>query len=258
VSPKLHLFFDFDDTLSDFDRFGAQYLTALAEILSREIGGAAEVWHEAIPPALAASVGRYLLRFQGKPLAGYNAWFSEERPRVVADVFGRAGLDAPDAESAGQLAVLLQERALRRCSALFPGADTALRQLSDRGFPIYLASSQESAYLRGAMTGAPCYHQIQEFYGPDLLDCAKEGHEYYERLFQAIGVDPPSAVVIDDQVVCLEWAYELGARVIQACVRTKPDPVATELFFNAFEELVPLIETLSSAGNLLRDVGIRE
>ncbi len=258
AAQKLHLFFDFDDTLSDFDRFGAQYVTALAGILSREMGGGAGKWHEAISPALAASIGRYLRRFLGNPLQGYNAWISEERPRVVADVFGRVGLEAPDAESAGHLAVLLQEKALRRCSALFPGADSALMELFDRRYPIYLASSQESKYLRGAMTGAPCYHQIQEFYGPDLLDCAKEGPEFYGRLFQTVGVDPRCAVVIDDQVMCLEWADELGARVIQACVRTMPEPVATDLFFEAFEELVPLVETLSQAGKLVQDVGIRE
>ena len=258
VERKLRLFFDFDDTLSDYERFGAQYVAALAGVLSLEMGGPAEEWGQAVQYALSAGVERYLERFQGSPLAGYNVWLAEERSRVVTEVFLRAGRIAPDSESAVALAVLLQDRALRGCSALFAGADSALRQLSDRGFTLALASSQESRYLRGAMTGISSFHCIREFYGPDLLDCAKEGPEFYGRLFEAAGIEPGQAVVIDDQVMCLEWADEVGAPVIQACVRETPEPVGTDLYFERFEELIPLIDTLSQAGNLTDDVGIKE
>jgi phosphoglycolate phosphatase-like HAD superfamily hydrolase len=244
VAGRFQLFFDFDDTLSDFRTLGVQYIENLAVLLSSEMGGPRDTWRAAIPPALQASVDRYLAEFQVRPLAGYNAWLDAEREQVIRDVFLRMGIDGPTGAAARELAVMLQDRGLRGCNALFEQADPTLRDLSRAGFPLHFASSQESAYLRAAMTGAPSFHHFREFFGPDLIDCAKEGPEYYERVFKAVGIEPNQAVVIDDQPVCLQWASELGARVIQARTREDPDSVAFEHAFEKFEDLTSIMENL--------------
>ena len=253
-----NLFFDFDDTLSDFNAFVPAYVTSLSNALSMEMGGDSESWSLAIAPAIAAAIERYAERFRGNPLAGYNAWIREERARIVNDVFVRMGRQPLDTESAHDLAIHLQERGLRPCNCLFEGADSALRQLADSGFRLHFASSQESTYLRAAMTGAPSMHRFKRFYGPDLVDCAKEGPEFYRRVFLDSGVRPEGAIVIDDQVTCLEWASEIGARVIQACVRENPEPVACDLWFERWSDLPSIIETLVEPGKLTEDLGIRE
>ena len=253
-----HLFFDFDDTVSDFRTFGPQYVQNLSALLTREMGGVPEEWAAAILPALAVTGERYLERFRNNLLAGYNEWLNAERSRIVRDVFERAGKDAPDADSARQLAALLQERGLRGCNALYPGADAVLRSFGERGFPVFMASSQESAYLKGALTGCGAYFTIREFFGPDLIDCAKEGPEFYRRVFEQSGIRPSEAIVIDDQMMCLEWAYELGAKVVQARVREEPEPVGADLYFEDWGELPAIIDTLASTGTLTEDVGIKE
>lgn len=254
----MYLFFDFDDTVSDSQSFQTQYVSALSRILSREMGGKVEDWSAAIAPSLATMIQRYLNAFQRNPLAGYNRWLREERSRVVADTFSRAGRPAPDPESSRDLAVHLQQSALRECSALFPGADAGLRALAERGFKVHFASSQESPYLRAAMTGSPAYFIVKEWYGPDLVDCAKEGPEFYRRIFEDCGIPAEQAVVVDDQMMCLEWAYEVGAKVIQSRIREQPDPIGADIYFESWSELPPIIETLMGAGKLTEDVGLKE
>jgi FMN phosphatase YigB (HAD superfamily) len=249
VAERLHLFFDFDDTLSDFRLLGAQYVENLAAILSSEMGGRPEHWRAAIPSSLEATVGRYLAAFQGNPLGGYNTWLESERARVVEDVFLRMGMDGPTGIAARELSVVLQERGLRRCNALYEHADEVLRGLAESGIPLYFASSQESRYLRAAMTGAPSYHHFREFYGPDLIDCAKEGPEYYRRVFGAVGIRPQQAIVIDDQPICLGWASEVGARVIQARTKENSEAPGFSYSFLRFKELPSLIEK-AAAGTL--------
>ena len=253
-----NLFFDFDDTLSDFNTFVPAYIASLSDVLSLDMGGVPESWSRAIAPGLAAAVERYADRFRGNPLAGYNAWIREERARIVNDVFARMGRQLLDSDSAHDLAVHLQERGLRPCNCLFGGADPALRRLVDSGFRLHFASAQESTYLRAAMTGAPSMHRFESFYGPDLVDCAKEGPEFYRRVFSDSGAQPEDAIVIDDQVTCLEWASEVGARVIQACVRQNPEPVACDLWFERWSDLPSIIDTLVEPGKLTEDLGIKE
>ncbi len=57
------------------------------------------------------------------------------------------------------------------------------------------------------------------FFGPDLVDIPKEGPEFYMAVFKACSIRPDEAIVVDDQAMCLDWAEEAGARVVQACVR---------------------------------------
>jgi len=52
-------------------------------------------------------------------------------------------------------------------------------------------------------------------FGPDLIDCAKEGVDYYHRLFNVLGVKSDSVIVVDDYPPAIGWALEVGANVIQ-------------------------------------------
>src|SRR5438105_13290079 len=99
MSQALHLFIDFDDTLSDFKTLGARYVDNLTGILSAEMGGDRVVWAEAIQSSLITSVGRYLARFRNHPL-GYNAWLEQERAVVVNEVFEQTGKESLSSEEA--------------------------------------------------------------------------------------------------------------------------------------------------------------
>ena len=226
MGDALYLFIDFDDTLSDFGLLGEQFVSELARRLARDFGADSTTWAAALKPELEASIARYADRFTGDPLAGFRAWIAEERPRVVAAVFERAETAVPTKEPLATLGERLQSESLVVCDATFTGAKDCLQELSDAGVRIQMASSQESQYLAAALSGTGIESLVEHHFGPDLLDCAKEGTEYYRRAFELCGIRPSQAIVVDDQAQCLDWAEEAGARVVQACV--KPDPADPE------------------------------
>ena len=220
-----YVFLDFDNTLSDMNEVGEQYVRELATLLSSGYGKEADDWIVALRPELSASIGRYVDKFAGDPLAGYNAWIEEERARVATAIFGRMTVPMPAGESMAEIAKRIQFDALTSCYATLPGGEEALRELFGMGKRIHMASSQESDYLLAALIGAGLESFIETKFGPDLVDCAKEGPEFYQRIFAACEIRPSQAIVVDDQAMCLDWAQEAGARVVQAALLPdSPEP----------------------------------
>jgi hypothetical protein len=48
-------------------------------------------------------------------------------------------------------------------------------------------------------------------YGPDLVNTAKEVPGYHSRIFEDAGVELGEAVVVDDSLLVVAWAWEAGA-----------------------------------------------
>jgi FMN phosphatase YigB (HAD superfamily) len=67
---------------------------------------------------------------------------------------------------------------------------------------------------------ADCF---QQYYGPDLINTAKEGAAYYERIFADVNIEPENAIVVDDSLLALGWASEAGAQTIH-CSSKKAHP----------------------------------
>lgn len=219
------LFLDFDDTLSEYTGLGRQYVGSVAALLARDFGGEETAWVPIVQPELIASMARYKEAFVGGSGEGFKDWLAEERRRVVAAIFAGAGKAPPADRDAVEMALQIQHAALSGCCAAFPGAEASLQTLAEAGIQIMMASSQPSDYLRSALEGAGLARYITHFFGPDLVDCAKEGPEFYRRLFAACDIRPSRAVVVDDQTQCLDWAEEAGARVVQACLLPdSPEP----------------------------------
>lgn len=238
---------DFDDTLSDQFQLNTQYTRAIGAVLAPHYGGEEEAWARSAIAMLQALEQDYLARFYRKPLAGYCAWLEAIRPRAVELLFGGMGLPVPP--NAAQLAVTAEHQALTRCNALFPGVQEALAFLHDAGYRMTMASGQESNYLLSALQGAGLDDWVYGLFGPDLIDCAKEGPEFYERLFAAIGAEPTQALVVDDHPDAIRWALQTGARVIQARLSTERhvDPVpGVSAVLTDWSELPALV----SRGNL--------
>jgi len=231
---------DFDNTLCDMSRHRGQYLRELAAALSGEFGGEADEWTVAIEPELEASLANYARRFTGDPLAGFNVWIDEERVRATEAVFAAMHTPLPD-EPVVDLAKRLQFDALTGCNAMVEGVDSALRELFDMGVRTQMASAQESEYLLAALIGAGIESFTESKFGPDLVDCAKEGPEFYRRIYGQLGIRPSQAIVVDDQAMCLDWAEETGARVVQAVLLPdRPEP-EFPIVLRSFADLPRLI-----------------
>jgi phosphoglycolate phosphatase-like HAD superfamily hydrolase len=228
------VFLDFDGTLSDPARFKHQYVREVGRILAPQFGGDDEAWASAVSDTLDVIDSEYSARFGGNPLAGYRDWLEPMRVRSVQHLFRRMNLSLP--EAAHQLAVETQFNALIMCDATYHGASEALTALYQNGYRVQIASGQESQYLIAALMGAGIESFTESKFGPDLIDCAKEGPEYFERVFEATGVLPGDTLVVDDHPDAIAWARSTGAPVIQARLGPLPEypavdgvPVVTDL-----------------------------
>ncbi len=102
----------------------------------------------------------------------------------------------------------------RRVRSALPGVVTAIQTLRRDGYTLHTASSESSIALDGYLTGMGvrgCFHRL---YGPDLVERLKDGPEYYRRILADCGVEPSTAVFVDDQPVVVEWIQAAGARAV--------------------------------------------
>ncbi len=214
MSRTLSVFLDFDDTLSDPFELHLQYVREVGGYLSDRYGEDAVRWSRAAIDMLEAVQGDYLDRFERNPLSGYCVWLDTIWERAALGMFEQMGM-APPPEPA-RVAQETQFNGLVRCNAAFAGASEALASLHDSGWIVRIASGQESKYLTAALIGAGLDRYVGRRFGPDLVDCAKEGPEYYERVFESVGVTSADAVVVDDDPHAIGWAIQTGATVIQS------------------------------------------
>lgn len=214
MAGKRYVFLDFDNTLSDQVPFNLQYAREVGATMKARFGGERHDWEWASAELLITMQGMYFDRFVGAPLNGYRAWLEETRVWAMERVLAKAGLPTSDFDLR-QLALETQFGALSTCDATFPGTGAALATLHENGYVIHMASANDSEWLLASLIGGGIESYIDIKYGPDLIDCAKEGPEFFERIFAELGVNPGEAVMVDDQPQVLAWAKQHGAKLIQ-------------------------------------------
>ena len=212
--PEQFLFLDFDDTLSDRSLFIPQYINELSSNLTRLYGGEKLKWESACARMISDIEQSYLAIFIDRPDAGYRTWLDETRLNSITTMFERVGCALP--EEPDRVAKELQFNALIGCNAAFPNAFETMNTLYESGYRIQISSANESEFLLAALIGAGIESFTESKFGPDLVDCAKEGPLFFEKIFEAAQVKAEDAIVIDDHPAVLQWAKSLGARVVQA------------------------------------------
>lgn len=211
---KPTLFFDFDGTLSDPVLLFEHYVSALTEEFKVAHGGSGEAWYSLTRKMLWELTQDFADYFSANPFADYHPYMNSLYARSAQAVCEHIGSALPS-DPVG-FARAMQAVALRKCNAFYDGAAEALALLHQEGYPIVMASGQESGFLQAALEGAGVVHIPQGWFGPDLINCAKESTRYFERIFEALQISPASAVVIDDLAPAILWAEELGAKAVQA------------------------------------------
>ena len=214
-----YLFIDFDETLSDSFVLRTQYVREVGALLAQSYGKMEDQWAKATADLLVELEKDYVARFVGNPLAGYSDWLDAARQQSADSLFAALGQPLP--AEAVQIIKETQFTALTACDAAFPGAYEALDALFQANVRVQMASGNESEFLLAALIGAGIESFTESKFGPDLIDCAKEGPEYYARIFEAVGVLPADALVVDDQPEALRWAMAAGAKTIQARISTE-------------------------------------
>lgn len=80
---------------------------------------------------------------------------------------------------------------------------------------------------------------FRRLYGPDLINWPKAGTRFYEKMFADSGVDPATALVVDDSVRCVTWARESGAQAVLINEHGRSTPGAPTI--GNLSELLPLM-----------------
>lgn len=219
MKQPMSIFLDFDDTLSEQVLFNLQFCRAIGEFVASMYGGDSEDWARSAIDMMVTLEEDYLVRFRADPTNGYCGWLESTRARATELLF--AGMDRKTPATPVALSVQIQAGALARCNALFPSAREAVTELRAQGFDVHMASGNESAHLYAAMQAAGLEALIGQFFGPDLIDCAKEGPEFYRRIFQRLDLPAERALIVDNDPVAIGWAVATGASAIQ--VNLLPD-----------------------------------
>jgi phosphoglycolate phosphatase-like HAD superfamily hydrolase len=213
---------DFDGTLSDPALLFQQYVPHLVSQFQAVHGGEYEAWSDATASMLQTLTEEFQDYFLKDPVAEYNGFMEHIYGRSVALVHEAMGLEPPVDRLA--FARHTQREALQRTSALYEGVTVQLEALRAEGYQFWMASGQESDFLQAALTGAGLAHLPKQWYGPDLINCAKESAEYYRRIFTEIEDTYSPVIVIDDLPAALLWAQEFGAITIQTHFDTQSPP----------------------------------
>ena len=213
IQPDLPvLFFDFDDTLSEQTVFNLHYVRAIGQILAARFGGEEARWAQSAIDMFVTLETQYIERFQEVP-TGYNAWFSTMHTQAMHLLFSSMSMAVPS--DADRLSKTTQERALAECDATFPDTLHVIASLYTAGYTLHMASGNDSEHLRCALKGAKLAPYFDRLYGPDLIDCAKEGRDFYARIFQSLNIAPNRAIIIDNDPNAIAWAISVGAQAIQ-------------------------------------------
>ncbi len=246
----LHLFIDFDDTLSDMKQFVTQFTAAIAEYLQPKFGGEYEDWKTSARDMIFAIMEDYNSRFIDNPSSGYCDWLKNRHHFCSTLLFSAMTIDRPpDYLSISEATQLY---ALRKCNALYADAESALQELTDLGVKLHIASANDSEYLNAALEGAGIQKYFERIYGPDVIDCAKESPEFFALIFKHAGVLPDDSIVVDDKPEALQWAQQAGAKTIHVRIASPEESVNVPGVIGTISrlsDLPPLIKNeLENAG----------
>ena len=217
---RLVLFLDDGGVMNDNRLRGEQWPSLVAEFFAPRLGGAPEAWAEANRSVISrifepASWQARLQSVGNCQSFDYRSFDYQYQLDWIIGMCELVNVPVPDEEECYRLAVEATTTIIPQVRAAIPGATDAIRALYEQGYTLYTSSSGPSSDLEGHLAGMGVRDCFQRrLYGPDLIDTFKAGPAFYERIFADTGVDPASALVVDDLPHALAWARQTGARTV--------------------------------------------
>lgn len=203
------VFLDDGGVMNDNAIRSAEWQRLVGEFFVPVLGGDHEGW-----AAANRVVFEHLLDFLTLGPLGrdYTQWWDEYQSLWLRDMAAFIGVATPGDDM--ECTRLAEEAALyitQRVRSAYPGVVDTVRIIQEMGKDLFTASGEVSHELDGYLTGMGIRGCFQTLYGPDLINQAKDGPEYYDRLFKHANVDPKSALVVDDNFHAVDWAHSVGA-----------------------------------------------
>ena len=225
---------------------GPQWQRLVGEYLASRLGGTKSAWAEANQIVTDKQYADHLASLEKGTThdADYLDYLADDDRRWLRGMCELVGVSAPDGDDECiRLARDTAAHVIPRVRSAIPGAVDAIRSLHTAGYTLQTASGESSEDLEGYLTGMGVRPLFGRLYGPDLVNTWKEGTLYYERIFADAGVAPSHALVVDDKVICVEWAIEAGAAAVQVAAGS-PAPPGDYTVLSGLNELPTLLNRL--------------
>jgi FMN phosphatase YigB (HAD superfamily) len=211
-----HIFLDDGGVINDNTRRAPQWRRLVGEFFPPRLGGTAAQWSAANEAMFPGLLERFIAR-----IAAWDVATSDYKQEIeinnidwLHSMCDEAGIPAPDTDE--DCLTLAQEAThfiMARVRADCPGAVDTVRWLAER-YPVRTASNGASFELEMIYEPLGITSCFQRLYGPDLVGHPKTSRRYYDRVFENAGVEPSTALVLDDNSNCIAWAREAGAQTL--------------------------------------------
>ena len=204
------VFLDLDGVINDGASLSVEYPRLMGDVLAPALGGAPGDWGRANAetyPHLVEDV----LAMQGTREAIERFELSESVSRMCAWL----GIELPGEVECFRLGREMNLYVRANGRFVLDGAADAIRILAEE-FQLHTATGNASWTTRVNLDRIGVSHLFGVLCGPDLIGASKwHDLDFYARLFDAAGVEPDRAVVVDDNAEMLARARATGARTVQ-------------------------------------------
>ncbi|MFX1252184.1 MAG: HAD family hydrolase [Promethearchaeota archaeon] len=240
---EISIFIDDGGVISNNTIRGKQWQDLIIEYLIPRYGGEPKAWREANIQVMNKILKNTERMMREKPNLEYKQYQTFEDETWITYMFDYVGLELPPKQDYYKISRDVEAWVTPQIKADIPGIIPAIKKLKSEGYVLHTASGESSFLLKGYLTGMGILNLFNNLYGPDLVGIMKGGPKFYRRIFEHAQIQPSQAIVVDDKPGLLQFAKELGARVIQSCVLTDSVPIH-EYYYNDPVELPKLIKSM--------------
>jgi len=244
--PVKAVFIDDGGVMNDNNLRSTQWKDLVGKYFVPRYGGSMDAWHSANEYALNQLLQRYEKTVAVNPQIDYRVYWYEEQILWLTNMFKMVDIEPPPYEERAKVARLATNWITPRVKAAYPGVTETIHFLKKHGFTLYMASGEASWELKGYLTGMEIENCFDGYYGPDLINAAKAGVFFYEKIFNDCWINPREVMVIDDSAEKLSWAAEIGATIVHVLNFKKCSRTTCQRHINQLNELPPLISKFAS------------
>jgi phosphoglycolate phosphatase-like HAD superfamily hydrolase len=205
------IFLDIDGVITDHALLHADFTAQLGEVLAPALGGTVDDWGranaEVFPDVFAQ------LQLDADPTISVQDGYDIEDRTIVLAMCDWLGIPRPNDHDAARLGRDYTVHVRRNTRALFPAAPDMVRTLAE-SHHLHMATGNPSWVVEPFLEGIGLRHLIGFPCGPDLIGVFKRSDLFHAKLFEAVGVSPRDAVVVDDVPQQVANARAAGASTI--------------------------------------------
>jgi HAD superfamily hydrolase (TIGR01509 family) len=233
------LFIDKGGVLVDNTQLGKQYQQLIADYLPTVLGGGPRSWADANVWAFDRQWARWEAALRSTTGGNIRDWFAADAANWLYDMCEMVGVTRPPPRDAVRIANDTLRYVRERVGIKVPAIIGRLRALRQRGLTLHTASGDAHVDLIEYLRAIDARELFDRVYGSDLLNVWKSSAAYYRAILADTGLDPATALVIDDSPRAIGWAAECGLRGV--LVRREAGEEFESSVLRAFDEADALL-----------------